>query len=214
MSASDTAISCYSCCATCQDVRRAYGEKGWSLPDMTKVDQCIGDADDWSRALMAESNAMHGCRVYGRVAVAKVAGNFHIAPGESMKEYHSHVHDLHSVQPSVFNSSHRVDHFSFGEHHTSKPYPLDGVVTRSEQGGIMHQYYVQVVPTMYVAANVSARSVPLNTSCSSPRRSRTSSPSAASTNSFARGTATACPAFSSSTTSHRCSSSSRKRTCE
>ena len=73
-----------------------------------------------------------------------MAGNFHIAPGESLKEYHSHVHDLHMISPGKFNSTHRFEHFSFGEAYPDKQYPLDGVTTVATEGGTMHQYYVQV----------------------------------------------------------------------
>uniref|UniRef100_A0A914V828 Endoplasmic reticulum-Golgi intermediate compartment protein 3 n=1 Tax=Plectus sambesii TaxID=2011161 RepID=A0A914V828_9BILA len=145
--------SCYGaelyqghCCNTCQAVKDAYRQKGWAMIDVETVDQC--KSDSWISALNAHKD--EGCKVYGRVQVAKVAGNFHIAPGHTLKDQHSHVHDLHSIGPSKFDTSHTINHLSFGNPYPGKAYPLDGRAFATKDGGTMFQYYVKVVPTMYV----------------------------------------------------------------
>jgi hypothetical protein len=128
------------------DVRVAYREKGWSMPDLSSITQCAGTQDEWAEAVKSGSHG--GCRINGKVTVAKVwclillyshfinkvAGNFHIAPGQSIKEMHQHVHDLHSINPSTFNTTHEFTHFAFGHAYPNKKYPLDQVTTVSEKG--------------------------------------------------------------------------------
>ncbi|MCP9263210.1 Endoplasmic reticulum-Golgi intermediate compartment protein 3 [Dirofilaria immitis] len=96
--------SCYGakngCCNTCEEVKEAYMRKGWELVNIGTIEQCKSDL--W------------------------VAGNFHIAPGDPLKAHRSHFHDLHSLSPSKFDTSHRVNHFSFGNSFPGKVYPLDG----------------------------------------------------------------------------------------
>ena len=66
-----------SCCNTCDEVREAYRLRGWVLNNPEEVEQCKNDA--LLKALT--ENAGEGCRVWGKLSVAKLSGNFHIAPG-------------------------------------------------------------------------------------------------------------------------------------
>uniref|UniRef100_A0A8R1DPW7 Endoplasmic reticulum-Golgi intermediate compartment protein 3 n=1 Tax=Caenorhabditis japonica TaxID=281687 RepID=A0A8R1DPW7_CAEJA len=142
--------SCYgaapdgTCCNTCEDVKGAYAVKGWQV-NIEEVEQCKNDK--WVKEFNEHKN--EGCRVYGTVKVAKVAGNFHLAPGDPHQAMRSHVHDLHNIDPSKFDASHTVNHVSFGKSFPGKAYPLDGKVNRENRGGIMYQYFVKVVPTRY-----------------------------------------------------------------
>uniref|UniRef100_A0A914DI00 Endoplasmic reticulum-Golgi intermediate compartment protein 3 n=1 Tax=Acrobeloides nanus TaxID=290746 RepID=A0A914DI00_9BILA len=104
--------------------------------------------DAWVQKL--KGSAGEGCRIFGKVQVAKVGGNFHIAPGAPLTSHRSHFHDLHSLSPGSFNTSHTIHHLSFGQPYPGKTYPLDERTFISEKGGIMHQYYLKVVPTMFV----------------------------------------------------------------
>ncbi|KRZ12390.1 Endoplasmic reticulum-Golgi intermediate compartment protein 3, partial [Trichinella zimbabwensis] len=91
-----------------------------------------------------------GCHVYGWLEVSKVTGNFHIAPGSSVKDVHVHVHNLHQLGPSAFNTSHTIKHFSFGQSFPGKKFPLDGETVIANKGGVMVHYFVKIVPTVYV----------------------------------------------------------------
>ncbi|CAJ0935614.1 unnamed protein product, partial [Mesorhabditis belari] len=146
--------SCYgalpdgSCCNTCEEVKDAYHIRGWQM-DAQTVEQCKNDP--WVKILLEYKD--EGCRVYGKVQVAKVAGNFHLAPGDPHRTMRAHVHDLHSMDPTKFDCSHTIHHLSFGTHYPGKSYPLDQKHFESAKGGIMYQYYVKVVPTSYVHLN-------------------------------------------------------------
>lgn len=141
--------SCYGaiegCCNTCNEVKQAYSLRGWTL-DVENVEQCRSDS--WVQKLNEYKN--EGCRVYGKVQVAKVAGNFHIAPGDPFRTHRSHAHDLHSLNPQKFDTSHVINHLSFGTPFPGKKYPLNGKHFAANKGGIMYQYYLKVVPTLYV----------------------------------------------------------------
>ncbi|KAI1707887.1 endoplasmic reticulum vesicle transporter domain-containing protein [Ditylenchus destructor] len=144
--------SCYGaiqglrCCNTCEEVKEAYRMRGWQIGDPTKIDQCKNDV--WVKKL-AETKGQ-GCRVYGKVDVGKVGGNFHVAPGNPSTSHHSHFHDFHTLSPGTFSTSHTINHLSFGQPYPGKKFPLDGKSFESTKGGIMHQYYLKVVPTTYV----------------------------------------------------------------
>lgn len=50
---------------------------------LEKIPQCQGEA--WKDKL--EQFKDQGCRIFGYIEVAKVAGNFHIAPGSILKGF-------------------------------------------------------------------------------------------------------------------------------
>ncbi|KAE9413102.1 hypothetical protein Angca_008574, partial [Angiostrongylus cantonensis] len=119
--------SCYgalpagSCCNTCEEVREAYQLRGWQV-NVEVVEQCKDDP--W--VLKLQRFKGEGCRIYGKLQVAKVAGNFHFAPGDAHRLMRTHVHDFHSLDLSVFDTGHRINHLSFGNEFPGKQYPLDG----------------------------------------------------------------------------------------
>ncbi|VDN59192.1 unnamed protein product [Dracunculus medinensis] len=131
-------LSTFLCCNTCDDVKNAYNLRGWQIVDIESVEQC--KSDSWVRKLEDYKN--EGCRVYGTVQVAKVAGNFHVAPGNPLRTHRSH-------SPVKFDASHIIRHLSFGIDYPGKNYPLDGKSFVSSKGGIMFQYYLKIVPTIY-----------------------------------------------------------------
>ena len=63
------------------------------------------------------------------------------------------VHDLQPFGIKQFNMSHTIKKLSFGAEYPGIVNPLDGHsqvdTTPSESGGVMFQYFVKVVPTMY-----------------------------------------------------------------
>ncbi|EYB86539.1 hypothetical protein Y032_0277g1125 [Ancylostoma ceylanicum] len=141
--------SCYgalpdgSCCNTCEEVKEAYQLRGWQV-NADEVEQC--KSDPWVKKFTEFKG--EGCRVYGKLQVAKVAGNFHLAPGDAHRVMRAHVHDFHSLDLTRFDTAHRINHLAFGEYFPGKQYPLDG--KNFDNAAIMHNYYVKVVPTSYV----------------------------------------------------------------
>jgi endoplasmic reticulum-Golgi intermediate compartment protein 3 len=68
-----------------------------------------------------------GCRVSGFMKVNKVAGNFHIAHGESIVRDGRHIHQFIPSEAPKFNISHTIHSISFGDPYPNmKPNPLDG----------------------------------------------------------------------------------------
>lgn len=146
--------SCYGaafndsqCCNTCEDVKEAYRLRRWALPDLTTIEQCKHDD-----SIEKTSNALkEGCQIYGYMEVNRVGGSFHIAPGKSFTINHVHVHDVQPYSSSVFNTTHYINHLSFGtDIEGANTAPLDGVKGVAKEGAVMSQYYLKIVPTMYV----------------------------------------------------------------
>lgn len=98
-----------------------------------------------------------GCRVIGAFEVMRVPGNFHI----SSHAYGEVVKEMMVMYGEVkVNMTHTVNHLAFGEEKELKDvekgfrgvgnlYALDGVVMKDEGDGMMFEYYLNVVPTIY-----------------------------------------------------------------
>ncbi|KAH7704770.1 Serologically defined breast cancer antigen NY-BR-84 [Aphelenchoides avenae] len=142
--------SCYGavdgCCNTCEEVREAYAIRGWQIEDITTIEQCRNDAF----VQQFKKTEGEGCRVYGKLQVAKVQGNFHIAPGGALNVHSAHFHNMHSMSAGNFDTTHIINHMSFGQAYPGKEYPLDGNTFTSNKGGLQHAYTLKLVPTMYV----------------------------------------------------------------
>ncbi|RWS22273.1 endoplasmic reticulum-Golgi intermediate compartment protein 3-like protein [Leptotrombidium deliense] len=151
--------SCYGaesdkwrCCNNCEDVRSAYNDKGWALKDLSNIKQC-------QREGLSDSITnfdKEGCQVFGFVEVSRVGGNFHIAPGRSLTKHHVHVHDLNPHESHRVNVTHKIRHLSFGRNIPGKTNPLDGSYEVAEEGSMLYQYYVKIVPTIYVRTDGSS----------------------------------------------------------
>lgn len=148
--------SCYGaeseerkCCNTCDEVREAYREKGWALKNVRTVDQCVreGVVED------VLTNSREGCQVYGHVEVARVGGNFHIAPGKSMTQDHRHIHEMSLKDTAYLNVSHTINHLSFGPVIPGKRNILDGSSEISDSPSMMYQYYIKIVATMVIKSD-------------------------------------------------------------
>lgn len=126
-----TCQSCYGaeseirkCCNTCDELRKAYEEKGWSTLSILKNStQCLHDPSN-PHAFFRDGE---GCRVSGQMVVNKVAGNIHMAQGESIIRDGRHIHQFLPDDAPKFNVSHTIHAFSFGDPYPSMPKnPLDG----------------------------------------------------------------------------------------
>ncbi|KAK9324784.1 endoplasmic reticulum vesicle transporter-domain-containing protein [Lipomyces orientalis] len=119
------------------------------------------DADDdlhsvFSRAKVAKkfrkTKKSHpnapACRIYGSFKLNKVQGDLHITAKNYgyMDDSRSHAH----VTPGSLNFSHVMDEFSFGDYYPKLENPLDGVAALINTNFFRYQYYLSIVPTMYV----------------------------------------------------------------
>ncbi|KAK2861637.1 hypothetical protein Q5P01_001170, partial [Channa striata] len=59
-------------------------------------------------------------------------------------------HDLQSFGLDNINMTHLIKHLSFGKDYPGIVNPLDGTDVRAPQASMMYQYFVKIVPTIYV----------------------------------------------------------------
>lgn len=158
--------SCYGaeayegqCCNTCDHVREAYRHKGWHISDLGAFEQCAREGQS-SEAIAKQLQEHRGCRLAGYLNVNKVAGNLHFAPGKSSQHSSMHFHDIASLSnPSlgvIFNLSHIIHSFNFGESYDGIINPLDSrikIMEEKDRDSGMYMYYLKIVPTTYKDAN-------------------------------------------------------------
>ncbi|CAH2066589.1 unnamed protein product, partial [Iphiclides podalirius] len=133
-----TCGSCYGaafndsqCCNTCEEVKEAYRLRRWALPDLATIEQCKDDESLETANLALKE----GCQIYGYMKVNRVGGSFHIAPGKSFTINHVHVHDVQPYSSSAFNTTHIIQHLSFGSDiKSANTAPLDGVTGLAKEG--------------------------------------------------------------------------------
>jgi hypothetical protein len=100
------------CCNTCDALKKAYLEKGWNVNNILKnATQCMRDEN----TPFADVDPDEGCRVAGHMTVNKVAGNFHVAHGESIVRDGRHIHQFIPSEAHKFNISHTLHSISFGD---------------------------------------------------------------------------------------------------
>jgi hypothetical protein len=141
------------CCNTCRSVRDAYNEKGWALDTvLDKSEQCKREQKNPEHA----SEKGEGCRLHGVMMVNKVAGNFHMALGEAVNRDGRHIHQFEPMEALGFNTSHTINHLSFGMDFPGRKNTLDGTKNILGEGRAegrwtagVFQYYLKIVPTTY-----------------------------------------------------------------
>ncbi|KIK57207.1 hypothetical protein GYMLUDRAFT_98832 [Collybiopsis luxurians FD-317 M1] len=169
---SDYCGSCYGglapasgCCNTCEEVRTAYINKGWSFSNPDAIEQC--KKEGWSEKLKEQAN--EGCNIAGRIRVNKVIGNIHLSPGRS---FQSSARNLYELVPYLRDDgnkhdfSHTVHSLSFEgddeyDYRKSKigremktrlgldRNPLDDTTHRTTKAQYMFQYFLKVVSTQF-----------------------------------------------------------------
>jgi endoplasmic reticulum-Golgi intermediate compartment protein 3 len=152
------AVQTNQCCNTCDDVRKAYEERGWLLVDLHGVPQCVREGR--THLTPGDFDPNEGCNVHGYVEVLKVAGTIHIAPGHSFNFHGRTLHDLSALKDVLkdnkLNLSHKFKSLSFGDPFPGIKNPLDNTVKTVGSGPEtvgQHQYFAQVVPTSYHSSN-------------------------------------------------------------
>ncbi|XP_076069663.1 endoplasmic reticulum-Golgi intermediate compartment protein 3 [Oratosquilla oratoria] len=148
----DECGSCYGaehgglkCCNTCEEVKEAYRRKGWALPPLKDITQCVKEG----KTRESQDLPKEGCQIYGYMEVNRVGGNFHFAPGKSFQHSHLHIHDVQQYRTSDFDLSHRIRHLSFGINIPGKTNPLDSFILQTDKGPKTVTYYLKIVPTTY-----------------------------------------------------------------
>ncbi|KAG2134289.1 Sec1-like protein [Suillus cothurnatus] len=164
--------SCYGgqepesgCCNSCEEVRQAYTDKGWSFSNPDGIEQCVEEG--WSDKLKEQAD--EGCNVSGRIRVNKVVGSIQISPGRSYQAGSRTFQDLvpylrDDSNPHDF--SHIIHEFFFmadDEYNPNKAKigkdmkermgisdnPLDGVEAKTTKAAYMYQYFLKVVSTQF-----------------------------------------------------------------
>lgn len=144
----DECGSCYGagdegeCCNTCDDVKRAYGRKGWHLSDTDTVQQC-------KKTSKIQEDDGEGCNVHGIVALDTGGGNFHLAPGRSFEgapntDGVSNIFELLMKTYEQWNVSHTVHKLRFGDVYPGRINQLDGQKRSIGDSYGMYQYYFKV----------------------------------------------------------------------
>jgi len=132
------------CCNTCNELIQAYQRKQWSVNEIQRNStQCLHDRAKHFTNLGADE----GCTVSGKMLVNKVAGNFHIAHGESIVRDGRHIHQFNPALAHSFNVSHTIHSISFGDPYPSMPAnPLDKVarIIGAEESTGLFQYFVRI----------------------------------------------------------------------
>lgn len=164
--------SCYGglepasgCCNTCEEVRQAYVNRGWSFSNPDAIDQCREEG--WADKLRDQAD--EGCNIAGRVRVNKVIGNIHLSPGRSFqtsgRSYYELVpylrddgarHDFsHTIHKLAFEGDDEYDFFKAAAGRAMRermgigPNPLDGATFRTTKSAYMFQYFLKVVSTQF-----------------------------------------------------------------
>jgi hypothetical protein len=148
--------SCYGaespdrkCCNTCDDLIRAYQQHQWSTNGILRNStQCIHDRAKH----FSELGPNEGCIISGSMKVNKVAGNFHIAHGESFVRDSKHIHHFNPESAPSYNCSHTINSLSFGDAYENMPAnALDSVrkIISEENGTGLFQYFIKIIPTVY-----------------------------------------------------------------
>ncbi|KAI8614660.1 endoplasmic reticulum vesicle transporter-domain-containing protein [Chytriomyces sp. MP71] len=115
--------------------------KSKSKLDVHKV---VAEAQRKHREHVDTAGAPTACRIKGHINVNRVAGMFHItALG------HGYMDGKH-VSHEAMNFTHRVDKLSFGIDYPGLVNPLDSSLEVADGNFEMFQYFMSIVPTIYV----------------------------------------------------------------
>jgi len=150
------------CCNTCEQVRQAYVDRGWSFNRPDSIEQCVSEG--WSDKLKEQAN--EGCNIAGKVRVNKVVGNIHLSPGRSFRTAAQNIYDLVPYLRDDKNRhdfSHDIHEFGFeSDQERNKQRaaefkrrvgvegnPLDGKAGRTSKQQYMFQYFLKVVSTQF-----------------------------------------------------------------
>jgi len=153
------------CCNTCEEVRQAYVNRGWSFSNPDAIEQCKDEG--WADKLRDQAD--EGCNISGRIRVNKVIGNIHLSPGRSFQTNSRNLYELvpylrddgnrhdfsHTIHRFSFDGD---DEYNYWKAETGRAMrkrlglnenPLDGVNARTSKAQYMFQYFLKVVSTQF-----------------------------------------------------------------
>jgi len=154
------------CCNTCEEVRQAYINRGWSFHAPESIAQCVEEG--WADKLREQSH--EGCNISGRLRVNKVAGNIHLSPGRSFQaSNYQNVYELvpylkeEGVRHDFSHSIHQLKFTADDEYDQRKSamtktlmakmgvvdHPLDNTDWVTTESDFMFQYFLKVVSTQF-----------------------------------------------------------------
>lgn len=154
------------CCNTCDEVRQAYINRGWSFNSPDDISQCVEEG--WAERLKEQSH--EGCNISGRLRVNKVAGNIHLSPGRSFQaSNYQNVYELvpylkeDGVRHDFSHTIHQLKFTADDEYDERKStmtkalrgkmgaidYPLDNTEWVTVEKNYMFQYFLKVVSTQF-----------------------------------------------------------------
>jgi hypothetical protein len=164
--------SCYGaqtteeqCCNTCEEVREAYVNRGWSFGNPDGIEQCA--KENYSEHLKEQTK--EGCNVAGRIRINKVIGNLHLSPGRAFQAGGRNIYDLVpylAEDGRRHDFSHRIHTFHFEGDDEYDPrkqtlsanmrkkmgiedHALDNFEGRTIKSHYMFQYFLKVVSTRF-----------------------------------------------------------------
>ncbi|CAH1397395.1 unnamed protein product [Nezara viridula] len=144
-----------TCCNTCEEVKEAYRIRRWQIHE-THIEQCKSSAT----SQQIEKAFKEGCQIYGYMEVNRVAGSFHIAPGQSFSINYVHVHDVQPFSSGQFNTSHIIRHLSFSRTkvigHLNNP--LDGSESYATEGNLFNAFNLRNIQNIiYILINITVK---------------------------------------------------------
>jgi len=108
--------------------------------DMDEImDNANVEDDSWS----SYEDEKSCCRITGQIDIHKLAGNFHIT---ALGHGYGGKHTDHNL----LNFTHRFFTFSFGQYYPGLINPLDDTAEITEKHFTYYQYFLSVVPTIYM----------------------------------------------------------------
>ncbi|KAI9209862.1 endoplasmic reticulum vesicle transporter-domain-containing protein [Polychytrium aggregatum] len=121
-----------------------YGKKAASNLNIVKaVAQANKFYADPDLQVSPGDNPARACRVQGSINVQKLAGMLHFT---ALGHGYNGAHVAHEA----INFTHRIDRFSFGISYPGLVNPLDRSLELAESHTDMFQYFISVVPTIYI----------------------------------------------------------------
>jgi hypothetical protein len=147
----------YKCCNTCEDVKEAYVARGWNAAQVAKTAvQCQSKAGR-GEGLPGHNEEQKGkdkeaCRIFGFMLVNKVAGNINVAMGDIHVEDSRHIHQFDPKKVPEYNVTHTVHDLTFGPPLPGAENPLSGRLQMRPEGAGAFQYFIKLIPTLFVSA--------------------------------------------------------------
>ncbi|TRM64039.1 endoplasmic reticulum vesicle transporter-domain-containing protein [Schizophyllum amplum] len=138
--------SCYGglppasgCCNTCEEVRTAYVNRGWSFNNPDTIEQCKNEG--WADKLRDQPTRTGGRNVYELVPYLRDDGNRH--------DFSHTIHSLSFEGDDAYDNRKREASKEMRQRMGLSSNPLDGTVRVTNKAQYMFQYFVKVVSTKF-----------------------------------------------------------------